>query len=263
MVSRPGACCPCMQCLAAVSAPICSTGRSVLLLASPEPALSCRRPPAFVRRSTRQRYFGRTAAVLLVLQMLYTANFIASFALVAAQPNCERFRGRRLGRPCGVPEQAVHACPDKCQHPSLVPFPRRFVPIQGAGRPGICAGKLACCSWRPYVLQKGLCCILAQRCAAAGLQAPGRGAAAVGARCIRIAQTHPSSASLPPITLEKWLLFISIMLFLLARLHNMMVYRGPGALDMHVGASPSLCCGVVYRWFLGLFPLSSACRRAC
>lgn len=39
----------------------------------------------------------------------------------------------------------------------------------------------------------------------------------------------------------QWAFFISAMLFLLARLHNVMVFRGPGALDMHVRLGWGLC----------------------
>lgn len=62
---------------------------------------------------------------------------------------------------------------------------------------------------------------------------------------------HCAALSSPPFTdapwlpcALQWLFFVSILLFLLARLHNVMVYRGPGALDMHVR--------------LGLLPFSAA-----
>ena len=46
------------------------------------------------------------------------------------------------------------------------------------------------------------------------------------------------------LTQLQWAFFISAMLFLLARLHNVMVFRGPGALDMHVrlGLAPCMLC---------------------
>jgi hypothetical protein len=40
----------------------------------------------------------------------------------------------------------------------------------------------------------------------------------------------------------QWVFFTSLMLFLLARLHNMTLWRGKGALDMHVSGKRNHRC---------------------
>lgn len=58
-------------------------------LAVPVLRLTPCRAAAPPHRSARQRYYATTAGVLLGLTILYAALFVASFAVVLAEDDCE------------------------------------------------------------------------------------------------------------------------------------------------------------------------------
>lgn len=111
------------------------------------------------RRSKRQRYFGRTAAVLLVLQMGYSAAFVAAYAVVLAAKDCELRKG--CGVDAAMPFWQMSCCiksaiPVSCLFASTAPHCRTcgwqglLATASGALRSTSPAPCCACCGAGSY-----------------------------------------------------------------------------------------------------------------
>ena len=179
-------------------------------LCPPAPLL----PPCCpARRSARQTYFARTAGLLLGLQIAYSTAFVAAYASVVASQNCDYPWSTLSGltflqvlRPL-LPAASLVASWSSCCHLLIVALAgiARLPPTPGPG--GRCLPAAA--TPRPL------------------------------ASAIMPYASPANCECLYSLTMQ-WTSFSLIMCLFLARLQNMTVWRGEGALAMDVsGRLPS------------------------